>query len=155
MGMRPSRILFAWLLLVVVALAWNGFLHLVVLRHAREAVQHLIRPDFQRQAWLSVPLTAALIALFMWGYGRFVRDASVREAVRYGLFFGVVAGLLVDANQYLIYPIPAWVAGAWFAGGLIEFQLYALLLTRLWPPSHRVRPEDHDYQITSLLGPRA
>ena len=87
-------------------------------------------------AWLSVLITAALAGLFVWGYGRFARNRSVSEAVRYGLFFGILAGLLVDANQYVLYPIPLWVAVAWFLGGLVEFQVYALLLAKLFPPEN-------------------
>ncbi len=132
--MRTLRLVLVTLLLVAVALAWNALVHLVLLRQARSAVAHLFRADLQRYAWLSVVITVALLALFVWGYTRFARDASLREASRYGLFFGLLAGVLVDANQYLLYPIPAWVAASWLIAGLAEFQLYAFLLTRLLPP---------------------
>jgi hypothetical protein len=51
----------------------------------------------------------------------------VKEAVSYGVFFALVAGVLVDFNQYVLYPIPALVAVMWFVGGLIEFTVYALV----------------------------
>ena len=131
--MRVKRFLLVSLLLFAIALAWNGLFHLVLLPQTREAVAHLLRPDFEDKLWLSLINTLALMVLFVWGYGRFARDASLREASRYGLFFALLAGSLVDANQYLLYPIPAWVAALWFLGGLVEFQLYALLLARLFP----------------------
>jgi len=133
---RIKRYLLACLALFLVALAWNALVHLVLLRRANLAVQHLFRPDLAGLAWLSLVVTAGMVALFAWGYVRFARDASVAEGARYALYFALVAGLLVDLNQYALYPIPAWVAAAWFAGGLVEFQLYALLLGRVLPPQH-------------------
>ncbi|MFI5142415.1 MAG: hypothetical protein ACHQQS_09785 [Thermoanaerobaculales bacterium] len=135
--MRIKRYLLACLTLFLVALVWNGVVHLVLLRQADLAVQHLLRPDFASKAWLSLVVTAGMVMLFAWGYGRFARDASVAEGARFALFFGVLAGLLVDLNQYVLYPFPAWVAACWFAGGLVEFQLYALLLGKLFPPVRR------------------
>ena len=132
--MRIRRYLLTCGALTVVALLWNGFVHLVVLRSARAAVAHLLRPDFQQKSWLSVLVTVGMIALFVWGYGRFVRGRLLADGARCALFFGLLTGLLVDLNQYVLYPIPAWVAAAWFVGGLIEFQLYALLIGAFLPP---------------------
>jgi len=133
--LRTKRYLLACLVLFVVALAWNALVHLVLLRQAHLAVQHLLRPDLASKAWLSLIVTAGMVCLFAWGYVRFARHASVGEGARYALYFALVAGLLVDLNQYVLYPIPAWVAATWFAGGIVEFQLYALLLRKLLPPT--------------------
>jgi hypothetical protein len=135
--MRTKRFLLTCGVLFLVAIAWNAFVHLVVLRAANASVEHLRRPDFAEKAWLSVLLTAGVVTVFVWGYSRFARNGSLREGVGYGLFFALVAGLLVDLNQYVLFPIPAVVAGEWFLGGLVEFSLYGLLATRLYPPQRR------------------
>jgi hypothetical protein len=135
--MRARRYLLSCLALTAVALAWNALVHLVLLPQAHAAVAQLLRPDFREKAWLTLVVTAGMVAVFVWGYGRFARDGSLAEGARYGLYFALVAGLLVDLNQYALYPIPAWVAAVWFAGGVVEFQLYAALLTRLLPPAAR------------------
>ncbi len=132
--MRVRRYLLTCAVLFAVALVWNGFVHLVLLRQAGEAVRHVLRADLQRTAWLSFLVTAGIVALFVWGYGRFARIRTAGEAARYGLFFGLLAGLLVDLNQYVLYPLPGWVAVAWFTAGLIEFQVYAVIVRWLLPP---------------------
>jgi len=137
---RIKRYLLSCFGLFAVSLAWNGLVHLVLLRQAHLAVQHLLRPDFASKAWLTLVVTAGTILLFVWGYGRFARDASLREGARYGLFFGLVASLLVDLNQYVLYSIPAWVAASWAVGGICEFTLYGLLVTKLLPPIPRRTP---------------
>jgi hypothetical protein len=132
--MHYRRFLLACLVLFVVALCWNAFLHLLVLRETNAAVQHLRRPDLADKAWLSLLLTAGLVCLFVWGYRRCARTGRVGEGLAYGVFFALVAGLLVDLNQYVLYPIPAWVASRWFLGGLVEFSLYGVIVSRLYPP---------------------
>jgi hypothetical protein len=117
--------------LVPVAIAWNGFLHLVVLRAANASVEHLRRPDLADKAWLSLVLTAGIVMAFVLGYRRCARTGSWREGLSYGLGFALVAGLLVDLNQYVLYPIPARVAAQWFVGGLVEFSLYGIVAARL------------------------
>jgi hypothetical protein len=57
----------------------------------------------------------------------------VGEGIVYGLFFAAVAGLLVDVNQYVLYPIPGSLAWTWFAGGVVEFCLYGALVSWLYP----------------------
>jgi len=131
---RIKRYLLTCVVLFLVALVWNGLVHLVVLRQVDAAVQHLFRADFQERVWLSLIVTAGMIALFVWGYSRFARGASAVEGARYALFFGLLAGLLVDLNQYVLYPLPAGVVALWFVGGMIEFQLYAFLVRKLFPP---------------------
>lgn len=131
--MRVKRYLLACLVLFVVALVWNALLHLVLLREVDGAVRHLLRPDFAAKAWLSLLGTTGLIGLFVAGYGRFARSGSIGESVCYGVLFAVLAGILVDLNQYVLYPIPVWVAAVWFLGGLVEFTVYALLVRVLYP----------------------
>ncbi len=138
--MRIRRFLLTCVALFAVALAWNALVHLVLLRQVDATVQHLFRPDFGRKAWLSLAGTATIVCLFVWGYSRFARNASVREGALWGLFFALVAGVLVDLNQHVLYPIPAWVACIWCAGGLIEFTLYGVLTSKLYPVSDRQPP---------------
>ncbi len=136
MGVR--RFLLACAALFAVALAWNGLLHLVVLRAAEAAVRPLYRPDLADRMWLSLVAAAALVVLFVWGYRRFARAGSVREAAGYGLFFALVAGVLVDLNQYVLFPIPGRLACLWFLGGVVEFTLYGLIVRRLVRPAARM-----------------
>ncbi|WP_306600397.1 hypothetical protein [Geothrix sp. 21YS21S-2] len=132
--MERKRIALAGLILFGVALAWNALLHLVLLAKVNALVLHLRRPN---QPWViptSLLLTAGIVTLFLLGYLRFSRRPTLREGLTYGLSFGLLAGLLVDLNQFLLYPIPAKVAACWFAGGLLEFSFYGILLAKIIPP---------------------
>lgn len=132
--MSIRRFVVACAALFLLALAFNGVLHGLVLREVDAAVSHVQRPDPGAKLWLSLPLTAGVVCLFAWGYSRTARSGSLREGLGYGVAFALLAGLLVDLNQYLLYPIPGRVALAWFAGGVVEFSLYGIAVSRLLPP---------------------
>ena len=120
-NMRVKRFALASVVLFFVSIAWAALVHLVVLRATKDAVHHLWRTDLTDKMWLSFVVTAGMVMVFIWGYSRFARNSSVREALTYGIFFGLITGILVDLNQYVLYPIHAWVAVQWFLAGLVEF----------------------------------
>jgi hypothetical protein len=142
--MKSPRLLLAYLSLFVLALIWNGLLHLVLLADLDATVRHLYRPDLAEHMARPLVLTAGVVGVFLWGHVRFVPTRSVREGALYGAYFAVVAGLLVDLNQYILYPIPGYVAAAWFFGGLAEFTIYGVVLSRLVParPRHAATSEE-------------
>lgn len=124
----PARILAAMALMTLFSLAWNGLVHGLVLASLNQALADIGRPTAERSLGLGLLLTAGLAALFV---ASLAATASLdekarigwRHGLRHGLFFAFGAGLLVDLNQYLLYPLPARVPIAWFAAGLLEFCL--------------------------------
>lgn len=131
--MRYKRLIFASVVLFVVAIIWNGVLHQILLKELDSLVLPLRRTDFQELMGLGVLMTLGLTTLFSYGYTRFAMTGTRVEGIVYGIYFALLAGLLVDLNQYLLYPIPAKVAVSWFFGGLCEFVLYGILITWLYP----------------------
>jgi len=75
--------------------------------------------------------------VFVWGYGRLGRNDPLREGLGYGPFFALLAGLFVDLNQHVLFPILTVVTAQRFIGGLVEFSLYGIIATRLYPPRGR------------------
>lgn len=141
--MKPLRLALVYLALFALALIWNGLLHLVLLADLDATVTHLYRPDLSERMALPLSLTAGVVGVYLWGYLRFVPRGSVREGALYGIYFAAVAGLLVDLNQYILYPIPGYVAAVWFLGGLAEFTVYGVVLSRLVPATHPPRVASH------------
>lgn len=114
-------------------LLWNGLIHLVILRDANSALTGILRRSSDRSLGLSLLLTAGIALLFVLSYIRYARNGGLREGWMHGLGFALLAGLLVDLNQYVLYPIPGSVAAQWFLSGVIEFCLYGLLAGWLYP----------------------
>jgi len=125
--MRFKRVLASSVLIFLFALLWNSFVHGVVLRDAEIALQLFARQVAERSIPLALVLTLGIAVMFMISHAWMVRPLSLTHSIAHGAFFGVLAGLLVDMNQYLMYPVPASLAAGWFIGGLIEFSLYGLI----------------------------
>lgn len=119
--------------IVLFGLVWNGIVHGLALREAEAALADLIRPAAGRSVPLALFLTAGVGVMFMVSHAWLVRPSGLGQGLFHGAWFGVLAGLLVDLNQYLLYPIPGFLAGCWFLAGLFEFCGYALIAAWLYP----------------------
>jgi hypothetical protein len=131
--MQSKHFIRTTVVLFVTALLWNGALHTYLLHDLNQAVQTFWRADLGNYMWLSLLMTLGIICLFVWGYARMARRGSLKEGVTYGLAFALLVGLLVDLNQYILYPLPADTVLAWFAAGILEFVLYGIITSCLYP----------------------
>ncbi|NUO79505.1 hypothetical protein HUU05_05465 [candidate division KSB1 bacterium] len=131
--MNSKRLLVTAGAIFIFALLWNGLVHLVILAEANLALSPITKPAAERSLGLSLFMTAAVALLFAWSYARFARPGGMKAGLLHGLFFALLAGILVDLNQYVMYPIPASLAAKWFVFGLIEFCVYGALAARLYP----------------------
>src|SRR5690606_19129001 len=100
--------------------------HMVLIAEHNEMIASLRRPDLSEKMLLSLLIAVGMATLFVISYGKWRRTGTLTESMFHGLFFAVLAGVLVNANQYLVYPIPGMLAGLWFFGGLVEFTLYSV-----------------------------
>jgi hypothetical protein len=131
--MNYKRFFIATLAIVIFALVWNGVVHLIILHEADSVLNTIGRPESQRNLYLSLIVTALLSMLFVWSYSHTAKQGDLHDGLRHGVFFGILAGTLVDLNQYILYPIPASLAFFWFIFGLIEFCIYGILVSKLYP----------------------
>lgn len=138
--MNYKRFFIATIAIFVFALIWNGIVHLVLLREADSILNLIGRQESQRNIFLSILVTAILATLFVWSYTRFTKRGDLRDGLSHGLFFGILAGTLVDLTQYVLYPISASLAITWFAFGLIEFCIYGVLVSILYPIKDKKPP---------------
>lgn len=131
--MDYKRLTITSVVLFIIALIWNGVVHLVILKDANSILSSVGRPESERSLVLSLVVTASLVVLFVWSYARVARRGTLAEGLSHGLFFGLLAGALADLNQYVLYPIPGWLALTWFGFGMLEFCLYGIITSKLYP----------------------
>jgi hypothetical protein len=138
--MNWKRLIVASAAIVVFALIWNGVVHGVILREANEAIAG-IRRQGGGGIVAGLLMTVSIALLFVWSYARCARRGGLRDGLTHGLFFALLAGVLVDLNQYILYPIPGTLVLSWFGFALLEFAGYGLLATWLYPvtPARQTR----------------
>jgi len=129
--MDLRRFFIAVLAIFIFAIVWNGLVHMVILKEL--AIEKVARPAAERNMALGLLLTFGVAVLFVYSYALFVHTPGIRRALGHGVFFAVMAGLLVDLNQFFLYPVPGSLAVAWFLFGFIEFCVYGVLVSWLYP----------------------
>ncbi|MGL5062285.1 MAG: hypothetical protein ACRC62_20100 [Microcoleus sp.] len=105
--MNYKRLIAASAVIFIFALLWNSLIHGIILRDANAAIAGIARSAAERPMGLALLLTAGLAFLFVWSYAYAARRGTWREGMAHGLFFALLAGLFVNLNQYVLYPIPA------------------------------------------------
>ncbi|MEW6132777.1 MAG: hypothetical protein AB1591_06355 [Pseudomonadota bacterium] len=131
--MNLRRFFVAVFAIFIFAMVWNGLVHMVLLKEASLALEKVARPTAERNMALGLLLTFGVAALFVYSYALFVRTPGIKRALGHGVFFAAIAGLLVDLNQFFLYPVPGSLAAAWFLFGFIEFCVYGVLVSWLYP----------------------
>jgi len=138
--MTVKRLLALCALIFLFALLWNSLVHGVVLREAEIALEPFARPMTERSIVLALVLTFGIAVIFVVSHAWLVRPVGLTRSIAHGAYFGMLAGVLVDLNQYVLYPLPADLAAGWFISGLIEFSLYGLIAAWICPVSNRRMP---------------
>jgi uncharacterized membrane protein YhfC len=132
-----KRFLAAVAAIFVFAMIWNGFVHLVILEEPNRALDAFARAPADRSIAVGLLLTIGLAACFVWTYVRWSPSRSLSDGLIHGVVFAALAGLLVDLNQYLIYPLPGFLAARWFFFGTMEFLIYGLITSAVFKGTAR------------------
>jgi hypothetical protein len=127
--MNLRRFVVAVMAIFVFALAWNGFVHMVLLKEAGLALEGIARPAGERNMALGLLLTAGVATLFVYSYVSFVHTPGLKRAIGHGVFFALLAGLFVDLNQFFLYPIPVH----WLLHGFYSASSNSASMVRWYP----------------------
>ena len=129
--MNIKKFVIASIIIFIIALVWNGIVH-TLLTIDESVITSLFRKNMLDMMWLSLLLTAVLSVIFVFGYIKFTTKGTAKEGIYYGFMFGVLACLLVDVNQYILYPLPLLIVIKWAIFGILEFTLYGFLVSKLY-----------------------
>jgi hypothetical protein len=115
----------------LVFVAWSVLdflIHGVILRAAYAATQQLWRP--MNEMKMNVMHVTVLIAsfVFVWIYGRYVGNKSITTGLKYGLWYGIGAGVSMGYGTYSVMPIPYTMAITWFFGTVFEAAAAGLIV---------------------------
>jgi len=122
------RLFIAVILSYIFSILYNGLVHLVILGTANKQVELLRRVDFSSKAWISLLATLATSFLFTLIYSLFVSEKSIKRGTLFGFCFGGFIAIIVDINQYVLYPLPLSLVARWALFGIIEFSLIGMIV---------------------------
>ena len=123
-----KRLFFAVLAVFVTWAVLDIIIHSVLLRAEYQATADLWRPTPEIRNGLLIFVTLISAFVFVSIYERFFANRGVGIGIRYGLLFGLGAGISMAYGTYAVMPIPYNMAVTWFFGTLVEMTLAGLVL---------------------------
>jgi hypothetical protein len=120
---------------VAVFVVWeilDYVMHELLLSGAYEATADLWRADMRMGLLVVVVLIAA--AAFVYIYLAFVGDKSTATALKYGLVYGIGAGISFAYGTYAVMAIPYSMALTWFLGTIVEALAGAYVMALIVKP---------------------
>lgn len=117
--------------IVAVFIAWqiiDFVLHTMILGSAYGATAHLWRPMEEMKNGLMVIVGLIAAATFVYIYAAFISNKSMATAVKYGVIFGIGAGVSMGYGSYSVMPITYGIALGWFLGTLVNATVGGILL---------------------------
>jgi hypothetical protein len=119
------------LAVVAVFVAWSVLdfvIHGVILAQTYKDTAQLWRPMEQMKMGLMRVVVGISAVVFVCLYACFVGKKSVGTALRFGLLFGLGAGISMGYGTYAVQPIPYRIALTWFLGTVVECAVAGLLV---------------------------
>ena len=115
-----KRILLATAAIFLVWQALDFVIHGMILRGTYATMPALWRPMAEMKMPLMWIVSAIAAFCFAAIYGWLVRPKSLGDALRFGLLFGIGAGVSMGYGSYAVMPIPYTMALTFFLGTLVE-----------------------------------
>ncbi len=121
------KILLATLGVFILWTILDFVIHGLLLKSAYQDSMQLWRPMSEMKNWLMsvVRLISALV--FVTIYARLISPRAMKQALSYGVLFGLGAGISMGYGTYAVQPIPYLMAFSWFLGTLVKAVLAGLL----------------------------
>lgn len=121
--MNVKRWVMASVAVAVVIGVLEMIIHGVLLQPTYQQTAAIWRPDMQQLTplmWLGYAIFAPF---FVWIYAKGLEagKSALGQGVRFGLAFGVGLSAMSSLIWYVVLPIPAALAWAWFAAGVVVY----------------------------------
>ena len=121
-----------WVVMQVIGYVIHG----VMMAETYESLAAIFRPKEQMDSmmWIMMLSGTAVIFLFCYIFTKGYEGKGVMEGVRYGALLGVFLAM-VNVDQHVIYPLPAYVAAIWFVTVVVSFTIAGAVFAAIYKPS--------------------
>jgi hypothetical protein len=123
-----KRIILAVLAVFVAWSVMDFVVHGVILAQTYKDTEQLWRPMEEMKMGLMRVVVFIASTVFVCLYAFFVGKKSVATAVKFGMLFGLGAGISMGYGTYAVQPIPYKIALTWFLGTVAECAVAGLLV---------------------------
>ena len=125
------RLMLAAIVILVGWSAVDAVAHRRLLEPLYASCARLWRPLAEMSTTLIVAATLILVLVFVATYAALIQPKSLGSGVLFGSLLGLALGTASGLGTYIHSPIPAALAGGWFALGLLKGILAGAVLGML------------------------
>lgn len=108
---------------ILVFVAWfltDFLIHGIILKSTYAATAALWRPEAEMNSGLATLVTAIAALAFTGIYGALINPKSMAAGIKFGMLYGLAAGVSMGLGSYCYTPISIGLALMWFVGTLIQ-----------------------------------
>lgn len=108
---------------VVVFFAWeilDYVIHVIILASSYAETANLWRSAEEMKLGLMYIVVLVSAFVFVSIYDRFVTNRNLQNAIKFGTWFGVGAGISMGYGSYAVMPLTYNIALIWFLGTVVE-----------------------------------
>ncbi len=109
-----KKIIIAWVLVFIAIGILDWISNSLILMGIYEETESLWRPMAEMKWWVGYLASAISSFFFVLIYSKFVSPKSLKNAILYGLSWGVAVGAGMGYGTYAYMPIPYALAAGWF-----------------------------------------
>ena len=118
--------------------ATDFLVHGLLLKGAYEATASLWRPmeEMHGLMWAMwvLYLVSALVLPHMYSKGYEPGKGAAGQGLRFGLAIGLLMSTGMSLGTYFMIPLPASLAAAWFAAGMVQFAVVGIAIALIHKP---------------------
>lgn len=119
------------LAVLVVWAITDYIIHSVLLMGAYEATQELWRPMGEMKMWLIYVVELITIVVLIYLYDKMIAGKSLMTGLKFGVLYGIAAGVGMGYGTYAVQPLPYSLALTWFLGTVVQAALAGLIIGAL------------------------
>ena len=116
----------------------DPIIHSFILGKTYETLSPVWRPDMMEKMWIMVLASVAFAFLFTFIFIRGYKGTGAMEGFRFGVLIGLLMSGIAVLQQYVIYPVPFYLAIIWFVCGMMQYVLYGMLAALIYKPKARL-----------------
>ncbi len=109
--------------IVAVFVTWSildFIIHGVLLEATYKATTELWRPMNEIKFSIAYAITFTSNVFFVLMYSTLVTNKSLASGIKFGVFFGLAAGVMMGLGSYPYMPIPFMLALSWFGACVLQ-----------------------------------
>ncbi|NNL53800.1 MAG: hypothetical protein HKP32_01455 [Woeseia sp.] len=126
-----------YVVVFIAAQAMNFVIHEVLLGATYQSLGSVFRPEAEMTEMMWIMFAGGAVSLFVFCYifTKGYENRGIGEGIRYGLLIGLLLAVPYALDQYVVYPISAFVAAMWLISGLFTFAVLGAIFSAVYKPT--------------------